>query len=175
MSVISIFGSGKVTFDSPVYQTAELVGNLLAKKGFDVATGAYQGIMEAVLKGAIESQVSRIGVTTKLFLDKKPNKYVNKFIETDTYLDRLQKLTDIADGFIILPGGSGTLLEFSYILTMKERNVFLEKPLICIGEQWKKILQAMGYDTQSSIKSLQIECVDNPEEAVNKIFNYLIC
>jgi len=176
MSVISIFGSGKVEPASLDYKQAEIIGNRLAEQGFDLASGGYLGIMEAALKGASNYNNRRIAVTAKFFRDKKPNSYANEIIETDSYTDRLIKLTEIADGFIIFPGGSGTLLEFAYLLAMKERNIFKEKPLICIGNGWKNIIKIIGYENKKDLTgSYKIAFVDNANEVVNKIVDYMIC
>ncbi len=174
MSVISIFGSGNAAPDSTVYKTAELTGKLLAENGFDIATGAYLGVMEGALKGASECNIKRIGITTNIFKNKKPNSYVNSLIKTDNYFDRLKILIDIADAYIVFPGGSGTLLEFSFLLALKERNIINNKPMICIGEQWKKVLRDIGFNICSdSLKSLKIDFPDDANNAVIKVINYI--
>lgn len=174
MSVISIFGSGKVEPASSEYKLSELVGSRLAENGFDLATGGYFGIMEAALKGASNFNNRRIAVTTKYFQDRKPNIYGNETIETNSYTDRLIKLTEIADAFVIFPGGSGTLFEFAYILAMKERNVFKEKPLICIGDEWENILKIIGFDNEKDlIESYKIICVDNDNDVVKIIVDFI--
>jgi len=173
MAVIGIFGSGKVLADSRIYKEAESLGKLLAEKNFDLVTGAYYGVMEAALKGASGSEVLRIGVATNYFSDKKPNKYINSLIITGTYDERLRKLIEISDAYIIFQGGTGTLLEFSYILAMKERNIIKNKLLICFGDVWKSIAELMGYEIENgTIKSLQVEFVDSAEDVMRLIDKY---
>jgi len=173
MPVISIFGSGKISVDSQLYKSAEFSGKILAENGFELATGGYYGIMEAALKGASAYNFKRIAVVSRFFGEKLPNNYVTEIIETKTYDERLKKLIDIANGYLIFPGGSGTLLEFSYLFAMKERKIIENKIAVCIGQQWIKILELAGYDSSSAfLKSLNFYFEDNVNNAVKKIVNY---
>lgn len=161
MSIITIFGSGKVTPDSKIYKNSEKAGKIIAKHGYDIATGGYYGIMEAAFKGASKFDVNRIAITIKV-LNKEPNEFATTIFETDNYLDRLLKLMEIGDLYLLFPGASGTLLEFSYILAMKERK-FIDKTLICYGKQWRKILKLIGYKKKEikKLKQKNIFLVDN--------------
>jgi uncharacterized protein (TIGR00730 family) len=169
MPVISIFGSGKATPKSSVYKIAKKAGYILAKNGFDLVTGGYYGVMEAVFIGAKKLDVRRIAVTTKFFADKKSNDFATEIIETETYSERLLKLMEIADAYLVLPGGLGTLLEFSYLYAFKERGI-INKPLICYGKQWKKILNNIGLKKKDlkKLKNLDIFLI-NDIKKLNKI------
>ncbi len=168
MSIITIFGSGTCKEDSDEYKLAEKLGKLLSDKGFDIATGGYGGIMEAALKGASQNDVKRIGVVTEFYKEMKPNAYVNEVINVETYIDRLSKLVEIGNAYVILPGETGTLLEFSTVWTLKDKKIISDKPIICFGEVWQEVLQTMGFYSEALLEdSLLIENVNNPEDAVS--------
>ncbi len=170
MSVIVVLGTGRAIENSFEYDTAQLLGRLLAKNGYDVATGGYGGVMEAALKGASSEDVNRIGVLTE-FYDREPNEYVTEVIKEETYLDRLVKLIEIGDAFVVMPGGTGTLLEWALIWAYKDRKIIENKPTVCIGEQWHEVTQTMSFYSERVLDNADfVDYADNAEEAV-KIIN----
>ncbi|MGA2296709.1 MAG: LOG family protein [FCB group bacterium] len=172
MPLITVFGSSEALPGSFEYETAERLGSNLAKEGFDIASGGYSGVMEAVLKGASDYNVKRIGVTNKLVPVEKINSFVDIEYRMETYLERMSKLIEIADEYIVLPGGSGTLLEFAAIWVLKERGLFKNKLIICIGEQWEEILRTMGFYSEKARNAGEfIKTAENAEEAVNFILH----
>ncbi|MBM2814628.1 MAG: putative Rossmann fold nucleotide-binding protein [Ignavibacteria bacterium] len=173
MPVVSIFGSSHFKPDSLEYEDAQLVGKLLADAGFDIATGGYGGIMEAALKGANGTNVKRFGVTSKIFTSRTKNPFVSDEIIKDTYLDRTYELINLADAYIVLPGGTGTLLELAAIWALKEKKIMKDKPLVCIGDQWNEVIQTMEFYSDAAIDQFElIEHVDSGEEAVRIIIRY---
>lgn len=170
MSVVCIFGTSGCKPGSFEYDSAVLLGKLLAKEGYDIATGGYGGVMEAALKGASESNTNRIGVLTNFYSDKTPNEYVQESIYTITYLERLQKLIEIGDAYVILPGGTGTLLELSAIWSLKNRKILKSQPFITFGEQWHELVQTMSFFSEEIIDNISlIESGDSIEDIVTKI------
>ena len=167
MSVIAVFGDSVASTDSKDYKTALKIGELFAKNGYDIATGGYGGVMEAALKGAYDHNVQTIGV---MFLDeteRKRNKYVRNVVEVKTYLDRLQHLIYIADAFLVLPGGTGTLLELTAIWALKERNLLGNKPIVCIGEQWQEVIETMEFYSEKIMEATHfISHTDSLDEAL---------
>ncbi|MCX7879855.1 MAG: LOG family protein [Ignavibacteria bacterium] len=136
-----IFGNGKCLQDSGTYKFAFEVGRLLGEKGYNIVNGGYYGVMEASAKGASSFQVERIGVVLRKGV-KVPNIFLTRIIEVDTYLERLQKLVELGDIFLVFYGGSGTLLEFFALLALKERS-FLQKEIICCGRKWLDFFQCL--------------------------------
>jgi uncharacterized protein (TIGR00725 family) len=170
MSVITVFGGSSSKPGSFEYDTAELIGNLLAHEGFGVATGAYDGVMEAALKGASQFGVERIGITTVFFENRVVNQFVKTEIKTQSYLDRLLKLLEIGDAYIVLPCGTGTLLELSAAWAFLERGIIRNKPVVCIGEQWLEVLQTLSFYSESALESTKyIKHVDNAVDAITFI------
>jgi uncharacterized protein (TIGR00730 family) len=171
MPIIVVFGSGDTLKGSFEYDTAELAGKLLAESGFDIATGGYMGVMEAVHKGSANQDIKRIGVVNSEY-STRFNDYVNEKIETNSYIDRLLKLVEIGDAYIVLPGGTGTLLELSMVWALRDRGL-INKPIVAIGEQWGEVFQTMGFYSERILeKSFLVEQVDDIEEAVKFLNNY---
>lgn len=156
MPVLAVFGSSNVKPGDVAYDLAEQIAERVASHGWDVATGAYSGVMEAALKGAKDSQVRRIGITTEIYPDKKPNQYITELINEGSYIDRLLKLIDIADAYLILPGGTGTLVELAVVWALKSRNLCQDKQLIVMGEQWQEALEVLKFYSESMIEKSKL-------------------
>ncbi len=138
-STIAVFGSSWPAPGSPEYHEAQLLGRYLAENGFGIITGGYQGIMEAVSKGAHEAGGSVTGVTMSLFNPRRANPFVTNEIKVPDFFPRLRKLTD-ADGFIAVRGGIGTLTELSLTWSLLQTGVIKDKPFVLVGANWKRVL-----------------------------------
>ncbi|MFZ1083125.1 MAG: LOG family protein [Candidatus Kryptoniota bacterium] len=141
--IISIFGSSRPTEDSKEYQEAELLGKKLSIAGFSLCTGGYRGTMEAVSKGASQSEANIIGVTSAIF-SPTPNQYVNMQVHTMTLYERLQKLVELGDGYIILKGGIGTLVEFALVWELMNKNIIAKKPIVLVTDFWKPVVDLLS-------------------------------
>lgn len=138
---IVFFGEGNCPENSELYKDAEFAGRLVASRGINVITGGYAGVMDACLKGANPFAVERIAVVAKTY--RKPiSPFATKIIEVENYLERLQKLIDLGDAFVIFQGGTGTLLELTTLWALAERNLH-SKPVFCIGSFWEKIISCL--------------------------------
>jgi uncharacterized protein (TIGR00730 family) len=151
MSTITVFGSSSTALYSEEYNNAIELGRMLASKGYNIATGGYGGIMEAILKGASDYDVKRIGIVLN-DSEKVINSYVDEKIYAESYLERLGLLLDIGDAYIILPGGTGTLLELVSAWALKERK-YNDKMIICVGELWYEMLQNLGFYSERFLES----------------------
>lgn len=138
--LVTVFGSSQITEDHPEYGLAYEVGRRLAEAGFDVCTGGYDGAMAAVSRGAKEGGGKAVGVTLEAFGSLLANPWVDEEIKTDTLLLRLEHLTTRSAGFIVLPGGIGTLLELALVWNLAVTGVTTHKPMIVVGEGWYKAL-----------------------------------
>jgi len=139
---ITIFGSSIPKQYEPEYETAYKLGAKLAAAGYNVCTGGYQGIMDAVSKGAAENGAEAIGITVNLW-GAVPNKYLTKEIQCGTLFERIAKLVETGDGYVILQGGTGTLLELSVLWELMNKNLLSTKPAACHSVMWKKIVEIM--------------------------------
>lgn len=124
------------------YEAAYQLGEILGENGFSVCTGGYQGIMDAVSKGVVEKGQESIGITVNIF-GAKVSEHLTKNIECDSLFERIEKLISYGDAFIILRGGTGTLLEFSVLWEMINKNLLNEKLVACHGEMWESILSTI--------------------------------
>lgn len=164
--IIAVFGSSRAKSDGETYAKAYETGRLLAEAGFIICNGGYSGIMEASAKGAKEANGKTIGITTEAFRELSINRWIDQEIKTKSYIERIQKMAEIANAFVVLKGGIGTLSEFSIIWCL---NVIKEirKPIVLIGESWEKIIKEMTKRlTISPQEMLAITMVREPKSAV---------
>jgi|YelNatPaOPRAMG01_1025707.scaffolds.fasta_scaffold00893_24 uncharacterized protein (TIGR00730 family) len=145
--IITIFGSSRPRPGDPEYSFAESLGEKIASSGMSVCTGGYRGIMEAVSKGASRHDVEVIGVTVDTF-SREPNEYVNLQIHTKSIYERLQRLIELGDAYVVLKGGTGTLVELSLAWELINKNIIAEKPIIIADEFWKPIIDLLDRELQ---------------------------
>jgi len=164
--IVTVFGSSRLKENNDEYKQAFHLGSLLAQAGFTVCNGGYMGAMEASARGTKSVNGKTIGITTEAFKDRLVSPWIDEEIKSDNYIDRLGKLIEIADAFIVLKGGVGTLSEFSLVWCL---NVIgeIHKPVILIGNTWKKCFREMQKYLIISYKEFQnLTLVDSPESAV---------
>jgi len=139
-NVVSVFGSSQVQPDSLAYEEGRQVGALLAQAGLTVCSGGYGGVMEAVSRGAREAGGAAIGVTSSLFGNRTANPWVNEEIRTSSFLERVQTMVGMAQGFLALKGGIGTLTEISVVWSLLQTHSMPTKPLILLQDPWQELL-----------------------------------
>lgn len=139
-SIVTIFGSSQPKPGDEEYESAYKLGQLLGAAGLSVCTGGYQGTMDAVSKGATEYGRKAIGITVDLF-NTIPSSYLTEEIECHTLFERIQKLVAVGDAFIILRGGTGTLLELAVVWEYMNKKLLDHKPVACHGAMWKPLLE----------------------------------
>jgi uncharacterized protein (TIGR00730 family) len=140
LPVISVFGSHAPAPGSQDYETARLLGRLLAEAGYGVATGGYAGIMSGASQGASEAGGVVIGVTCGQIESNrgiKPNPWVEVRVPFESLQDRLQYLVRNNDGIVVLPGGIGTLSEFALAWSYMQVGEMTVRPLVTLGEMWR--------------------------------------
>jgi uncharacterized protein (TIGR00730 family) len=143
MNTITVFGGSLPKPGSAPYQDAYHLGALLAKNGFAVQTGGYIGTMEAVSRGASEAGGHVIGVTCDEIEDWRPvapNKWVMEEKRCATLRERLYRLIDECQAAISLPGGIGTLAEWSLSWAELQIHPDSDKKLILVGQGWEEVL-----------------------------------
>ncbi|MDZ7764899.1 MAG: LOG family protein [Melioribacteraceae bacterium] len=140
--VITVFGSSMPRPGEEEYEAAYQLGEILGENGFSVCTGGYQGIMDAVSKGVVEKGQEAIGITVNIF-GAKVSEHLTKNVECNSLFERIEKLISYGDAFIILRGGTGTLLELSVLWEMINKNLLNEKLVACHGEMWEPILNTV--------------------------------
>ena len=175
---VSIFGSARTLPDHPYYQLAEEISYLLTKNKYGVITGGGPGIMEAANKGAKKGNGKSVGLNIDLPFEQKPNSYIDhdKLINFDYFFVRKVMFVKYAQGFIVLPGGFGTLDETFEALTLIQTHKIGKFPVILVGSSfWKgliKWLKEILMDQEKTISPEDMDLmkiVDTPQEAVDEI------
>jgi uncharacterized protein (TIGR00730 family) len=169
---VTIFGSARVQEDDPVYKLAEDIGGRLAEAGFAVVTGGGPGVMEAANRGAQEAGGLSVGFAIDLPHEQKSNPYIDIGVTFKHFYARKTMLVKAAEGFIMFPGGFGTLDELFEALTLIQTGKVLNFPVVLLGsEHWQglfgwiqdRLLRA-GYIDEEDEDLLYV--TDDPEEAV---------
>ena len=163
---ITIFGSAIPTEDDAQYKFAYELGSTLAQNGFNICSGGYSGIMEAASKGAYDNGGFVYGVTIELW-NKEPNSYITVEVREQKLFERITKLLELGDAYIILQGGTGTLLEFAAVWEYVNKNLQQEKPIICHSNMWKEIVDVINKQMLLENRRTDlIKCSDSVDEIV---------
>lgn len=142
------------------------MGRALGANGFDVMTGGYMGVMEAVSQGAHEAGAHVLGITMKGFEDRA-NPYVMDEVHTPNFYVRFKWLIDRADGWIAMRGGQGTLAEMTFAWQKLSLRMFAERPLVLVGAHWKSILDNWLENTTIILDDYRgLSLVNTPAKAI---------
>jgi len=133
---VSIFGSARITPDSPYYEISEALGRRLAQAGLPVIAGGGPGIMEAANKGAFNAGGKSIGLNIKLAHEKKPNLYQTHSLHFEYFVSRKATFFMHSAAYIALPGGFGTLDELFEVLTLIQTRKIPQVPVVLVGTQF---------------------------------------
>jgi uncharacterized protein (TIGR00730 family) len=142
-NLVSVFGSARLMPGSRYYQLAVEVAKELVKRGFNVLTGGGPGIMEAANKGAQEQKGESVGVAIELPHEEDSNKYIDRgrLQKFRHFFVRKVMFVKYAHGFIVMPGGFGTLDEFFEALTLVQTKKTKAFPIILMGtDYWKGLI-----------------------------------
>jgi uncharacterized protein (TIGR00730 family) len=139
---VSVFGSARTTPEDPTYAQGVAVGKALAHAGYAVVTGGGPGAMEAANKGAFEAGGTSVGLGIELPFEQGLNRYVDLGVNFRYFFARKTMFVKYAQGFIVLPGGFGTLDELFEAVTLVQTRKVTSFPLVLIGSAyWGGLLQ----------------------------------
>src|SRR5260370_7097436 len=161
MTSITVYGGSRVEPDSEEYLAAQQLGRALAERGFSVVPGGYNGVMEAVSRGAKEAGGHVIGVTVDVIaknFERLPNAFVDQEVRTAALLERIDKLVELGAAYVVLPGGAGTLAELGIVWNLALLGALPDKPLIVVGHGWERVLNVMVeelHTIEANLKSLR--------------------
>ncbi len=144
--IITSFGSAFTTPDEPIYKEIEDIGTVIADSGWTVCSGGYGGTMEAISKGVKSAGGKTIGVSVDGWTAKQ-NKYIDEEIKAANLMERILKLINIADAYIVFKGGTGTLVEISVTLELMNKNAMKQKPMIFYGDTWMNVIETLKQDS----------------------------
>ena len=176
---VSIFGSARTQAGDKYYKLAEETATALAKAGFAVITGGGNGIMEAANKGATEAGGKSIGLNIDLPMEQVPNSYQNLSLHFRYFFCRKVMFLKYAHGFIVLPGGYGTMDEFFESLVLIQTLKQVSFPVVLMGrEYWgglvdwvkEKMLGQYNYIEPQDLELFTV--VDEPEAATRIITDF---
>ena len=175
---ISVFGSARTKPDNPYYEMGVRVAELLAEGGYGVITGGGPGIMEAGNKGAQKGGGKSVGLNIDLPFEQNHNPYIDQEhnLEFDYFFVRKVMFVKYAQGFVVLPGGFGTLDELFEALTLIQTKKINKRPVVLIGkEYWTGLvdwLRAVMLEKENNISPMDLDLfgiVDTAEEAYDYI------
>ena len=176
---VTIFGSARVREDDPIYQLAQDLGRRFAEAGLAVVTGGGPGVMEAANRGAHEAGGLSVGFNIDLPHEQHHNPYLDIGVTFRHFYARKTMLVKAAEGFVIFPGGFGTLDELFEALTLIQTGKVLDFPVVLFGRDhlegllgWiRDRLLAEGFINAEDIDLLYV--TDDPKEAVEMILRSL--
>jgi uncharacterized protein (TIGR00730 family) len=172
---ITLFGSARVGPDSPAYEMAREIGRLLALEGYAVITGGGPGVMEAANRGCQEGGGLSVGCNIELPHEQSINPYVDLGVEFRYFFARKTMFVKYADGFVILPGGFGTMDELFEALTLIQTGKIRHFPVVLVGTaffggliEWIRMkLVGEGMVTPEDLDLIQV--TDDPREVVELV------
>ena len=174
---VSVFGSARTPDGHPYYELGRTVGRRLAERGYAVITGGGPGVMEAANRGAQDAGGASVGLNIVLPHEQHTNPYVDpdKNLTFDYFFARKAMFVKYAQGFIVLPGGFGTMDELFESLTLIQTGKTTRFPIVLMGvAYWQGLLDWMraqlldgGYVSPGDLDLLTL--TDSPDEAITAI------
>jgi uncharacterized protein (TIGR00730 family) len=169
---VSVFGSARTKADSPTYALGRVIGRTLVEAGYAVITGGGPGAMEAANRGACEAGGVSVGLGIELPFEQGMNDWVDLGVNFRYFFARKTMFVKYARGFIVLPGGFGTLDELFEALTLVQTRKVTSFPVVLMGtEYWGGLvdwirgrLLADGMVAQADMRLFSV--TDDPDEAV---------
>lgn len=178
---VSIFGSARTKPDNPYYQIGVDIAEKFSKAGLGVITGGGPGIMEAGNLGASKAGGASVGLNINLPFEQTHNPYIDndKLINFDFFFVRKVMFMKYAQGFVVLPGGFGTLDELFEALTLVQTDKTAHFPIVMVGkEYWSGLIEwikttMLEKENNINADDLTIfHLVDTADEAVEIIFEF---
>ncbi|MBI2756370.1 MAG: TIGR00730 family Rossman fold protein [Chloroflexi bacterium] len=172
---VTIFGSARTPESDPMYPAAQQTARLLAEEGFAIITGGGPGIMEAANRGAKEGTGTSVGCNIELPMEQTVNRWVDLAVNFRYFFARKLMFVKYGEGFIIFPGGFGTLDELFEALTLIQTGKVRNFPVVLFGRTyWTGLLDWLKSTVlaEGKIADLDLELLvvtDSPEEAVRVI------
>jgi uncharacterized protein (TIGR00730 family) len=178
---VSIFGSARTQADNPYYKMAEDIAEKLTLKGYGIITGGGFGIMEAGNKGAHKGEGKSVGLNIDLPFEQEANTYIDndKLINFDYFFVRKVMFVKYAQGFVVMPGGVGTLDELFEAITLIQTHKIAAFPIVLVGKDyWSGLMdwiKNVMLEKEQNISPEDLDLftlVDTSDEAVEYIDNF---
>ena len=166
-----MFGSARFDDEHPYYTVGREIGRRLAATGYTVLTGGGPGIMEAANRGAKEAGGLSVGCNIRLPHEQEPNRYLDRFVEFEYFFVRKVMLVKYSQGFVVMPGGLGTLDEVFETATLVQTGKIERFPIVAMGTAfWSSVRYlreaAIAEGTISEEDRSIFHSTDDVEEAI---------
>jgi uncharacterized protein (TIGR00730 family) len=177
MRGVSIFGSARTPPDDPRYALARDIGRKLGEAGFAVITGGGPGIMEAANRGARDAGACSVGLNIELPFEQAPNPYQDIELTFHYFFTRKIMFVRYATGFVVFPGGFGTLDELFEALVLVQTHKIRSFPVVLVGTEWWSGLirwtrERLAGEAMISPGDLDLlHCTDDPDEVVETLMS----
>jgi len=174
---VTIFGSARTPEGTPTYAAAREVGRCFAEAGFAVITGGGPGVMEAANRGARDGGGLSVGFNIELPHEQAPNPYLDVALTFHHFYARKTMFVKAAEGFVIFPGGFGTLDELFETMTLIQTGKIEDFPLVLFdGDYWEEMLawlraELLARGTISEEDFGLVTVTDDPDEAVRIVLS----
>ena len=178
---ISIFGSARTSQDDKYYKLAEEISSEIVNRGYGVISGGGLGIMEAANKGANKKKGKSVGLCINLPFEDTNNKFIDKDkqLNFDYFFVRKVMFVKYAQGFVVMPGGFGTLDEFFEAVTLVQTYKAERFPIILVGSKfWKGLIDWIKNTLLTEHKNISKEdldlfyVVDTKDEVIDVLENF---
>jgi uncharacterized protein (TIGR00730 family) len=172
---VSVFGSARTAPDHPTYALGEQVGRALVEAGFAVITGGGPGAMEAANKGACDAGGISVGLGIELPFESGLNRYVDLGVNFRYFFARKTMFVKYAQGFIVLPGGFGTLDELFEALTLVQTRKVTSFPIVLMGtDYWGGLIDWLRTTalTRGTVNAADLDLIrltDDVDDAVRHV------
>lgn len=170
---VSVFGSARTPQEHPEYRTAREIGQALGRAGYAVVTGGGPGVMEAANRGAVDVGAQSVGLGIELPHEQRLNDWVDLGINFRYFFARKTMFVKYTQGFVVLPGGFGTMDELFEALTLVQTGKVTRFPVILMGTAfWSPLVtwleQTVASDLKISPDDLDLfHVTDSVDQAVN--------
>ena len=176
---VSIFGSARAKPDSQIYKDTVSIARLLAENGYGIITGGGPGLMEAGNKGACEGNGASVGLHIHLPHEQGVNPYVKTQCTFRYFFIRKLMFVKYAKAYVVMPGGMGTIDEFSEAFVLAQTKRIKPFPIILYGSEFwsgllewvRKVMVRDGYINESELGLAVVK--DTPEEVLEHIRRHL--
>jgi uncharacterized protein (TIGR00730 family) len=177
---ISVFGSARTQAEQPFYELAVDISKRLAEEGFGIISGGGPGIMEAANKGAQLGGGKSVGLNIELPFEQQANSFIDRdaSLHFDYFFVRKTLFTKYSQGFVMMPGGFGTMDEFFEVATLIQTGKMSQVPLILVGKKYwqglmgwmENVMMKENYISKEDFQLLYI--ADTAEEVVDHVLNF---
>ncbi|HET8573825.1 MAG TPA: TIGR00730 family Rossman fold protein [Edaphocola sp.] len=175
---ITIFGSARTKHEHKYYQLTVEIAQKLSEAGFGIISGGGPGVMEAANKGANIAGGKSVGLNIELPFEQHYNPYIDPDcrLDFDYFFVRKVMFTKYSQGFVMMPGGWGTMDEFFEVATLIQTKKFTQTPMVCVGRgyweglfHWMKTVM-LELENNINLDDLDlIKVFDTADEVVNYI------